>query len=80
MFGFLRSLKVVLMKTVHSPMPFDFCLVFMMETIHVIGVAVLFYGALPYMDSVRAVMSARYLDCTSFFINIGIFKLDKIYI
>ena len=59
MFGFLRSLKVVLVKTVHSPMPLDFFLVFMMETIHVIGVAILFYGALPYMDSVRAVMSAR---------------------
>jgi chitin synthase len=57
--AFLRSLKIVLVKTVHSPMPFDFFLVFIMETLHVTGVAILFYCALPYMDSVRAVMSAR---------------------
>ena len=58
-FSFLRSLKVVLVQTVHTPMPFDFFVVFVMETVHVTGVAILFYCALPYMDSVRAVMSLR---------------------
>ena len=58
-FGFLRSLKVCLVKTVHRPKLLDFMVVLTMETLHVSGVAILFYCALPYMDSVRAVMSAR---------------------
>ena len=61
-FGILRSLKVCLLTktgSVHKPKVQDFMVVLIMETLHVSGLAILFYCALPYMDSVRAIMSAR---------------------
>ena len=56
---FLRSLKDMVFKTVHLPKLFDFFIVLLMESIHVTGMAILFYCALPHMDSVRAVMATR---------------------
>ena len=56
---FLQSLKHMVFKTVHLPKLFDFFLVLLMESIHVTGMAILFYCALPHMDSVRAVMATR---------------------
>ena len=58
-FAFLRSLKMALGTSVYSPPWKHFLVVLIMETLHVTGVAVLFYCALPYMDSIRAIMSAR---------------------
>ena len=57
---FLQSLKHVVFKTAHLPKLFDFFLVLLMESTHVTGMAILFYCALPHMDSVRAVMATRW--------------------
>ena len=59
---FLQSLKHMVFKTVHLPKLFDFFLVLLMESIHVTGMAILFYCALPHMDSVRAVMATRWIE------------------
>ena len=48
----LRAIKMLLQKTVHRPMLFDFAVVAVMETIHVSGLAILYFVALPNLDSV----------------------------
>ena len=58
-FAFFRALRVCLVRHVHKPKILDFLVIFTFETFHVAGVAILFYSALPYMDSPRALMSAR---------------------
>ena len=58
-FGFLRAARVCFEKHVHRPKPRDFLVIFGLESCHVAGVAILFYGALPYMDSLRALVSTR---------------------
>ena len=53
---FLRSLRIVVLKSYHLPPLTDFIFVFIMETLHVIGLAVLAFLALPQLDSAHAVV------------------------
>ena len=53
---FLRSLRIVLFKTYSIPKLTDFLLVFIMETLHVIGLVVLAFLAFPQLDSAHAVV------------------------
>ena len=53
---FLRSLRIVLFKTYTIPKLTDFLFVFIMETLHVIGLVVLAFLAFPQLDSAHAVV------------------------
>ena len=47
------------MKTYATPSVIEFAIVFMFETLHVIGTGILFFLAFPGMDSVRALMATN---------------------
>ena len=47
---------MAIMRKVNRPPIIDFVAVFVMETLHVSGLAILFFGTLPYMDSLRGMM------------------------
>ena len=49
-----RSLRVCVFKTVLVPRFLDFAFVAVMEMLHVVGVAILLFLALPQMDSTHA--------------------------
>ena len=51
-----RSLRIVVLKTYHIPALTDFIFVFIMETLHVIGLALLAFVAFPQLDSAHAVV------------------------
>ena len=53
---FLRSLRIVVLKTWHLPPLSDFLFVLIMETAHVVGLAVLAFLAFPQLDSAHAVV------------------------
>lgn len=53
---FLRSLRIVVLKTYKRPPLADFIFVFIMETLHVVGLAVLVFLAFPQLDSAHAVV------------------------
>ncbi len=52
--AFFRSLRVCLFKSVVAPPFMDFAFVALMESLHVIGVAILVFLALPQMDTTHA--------------------------
>ncbi len=54
--SWLRSVRVCLMRSVSRAHWMDVALVAALESLHVVGVALLFFGALPAMDSAFAVM------------------------
>ena len=60
-FTFIRSVRIVLMKTFKMPSFLEFSIVACFETFHVVGVTILFFLALPGMDSIRAIMSTNAL-------------------
>ena len=60
-FTFFRSVRIVLMKTFKMPSFLEFSIVACFETFHVVGVTILFFLALPGMDSIRAIMSTNAL-------------------
>ena len=47
------------MKSYKKPGLLEFLIVFIFETIHVVGIAILFFLALPGMDSIRAIMATN---------------------
>ena len=49
-FTVIHSLRSVFMKTHSAPSVLEFAIVFMFETLHVIGAAILFFLAFPGMD------------------------------
>ena len=53
---FLRSARVCIMKFVGRPKWDSFLVVFGLESLHVLGLALLFFVALPNVDSIRALM------------------------
>ncbi|TRY63908.1 hypothetical protein TCAL_11841 [Tigriopus californicus] len=53
---FLKCVRVCIMRTVARPKWDAFLIVFLMETLHVIGLAFLFFAALPGLDSIKALM------------------------
>lgn len=59
LFTFLRSCRIVLMKTFKQPSFLEFSIVLCFETLHVIGVAILYFLAFPGMDSIRAIMATN---------------------
>ena len=53
---FIRSLRIVTLKSYHIPPMTNFIFVFIMETLHVIGLALLAFVAFPQLDSAHAVV------------------------
>ena len=53
---FMRSLRMVLFKSFKIPIFTDFLFVFIMETLHVIGLVILTFLAFPQLDSAHAVV------------------------
>jgi len=53
---FLRSARFVLLKSVRKPHWSDIAIVATMESFHTAGLALLFFGALPNMDSTMALV------------------------
>lgn len=53
---FLRSLRMVLLKTFQIPPLSEFVFVLVMETLHVIGLVFLAFLALPQLDTTHAVL------------------------
>ena len=58
-FTFIHSLRSVFMKTHSAPSVLEFAIVFMFETLHVIGTGILFFLAFPGMDSIRVLMATN---------------------
>ena len=53
---FLKSARIFLMrKNAWAPLKY-FIVVLFFETFHTVGLAILFYGVLPYLDTLRAGM------------------------
>ena len=50
-----RSLRICLMKTVRVPKFSTLCTVFVLDTLHVAGLATFVFVTLPNMDSIKAV-------------------------
>ena len=59
LFTFFRSCRIVLMKSFKRPSFLEFSIVLCFETVHVVGVAVLYFLAFPGMDSIRAIMATN---------------------
>lgn len=53
---FLKSVRVCIMRTVSKPKWDVLLVVFVLETLHIVGLAILFLVALPELDSVKALM------------------------
>lgn len=53
---FFRSVRMCVFKSWKKPMSSHFLLVFCMETLHVVGLALLFFVILPELDVVRGAM------------------------
>ena len=53
---FIRSLRIVALKSYHIPPMTEFLFVFIMETLHVIGLGLLAFVAFPQLDSAHAVV------------------------
>ena len=58
-FTLIRCCRIVFMKSYNMPGVVEFFIVFTLETLHVLGTAILFLIALPQMDSVRAIMATN---------------------
>jgi hypothetical protein len=55
----LRSIRVVLLKHVSRPTWDKFLVVWALETAHVTGLCLLFFGVLPELDSFKAAMATN---------------------
>ncbi|XP_043284738.1 chitin synthase chs-2 isoform X1 [Venturia canescens] len=53
---FIRSLRICIFKSWKKPLSSHFLLVFVMETFHVVGLALMFFAVLPELDVVRGAM------------------------
>ena len=59
LFTFIRCVRIVLMKSFTKPSLLEFSIVILFETLHVIGLAILYFLAFPGMDSIRAIMATN---------------------
>ncbi len=75
----VRAIRVVLLKHVTIPSWDKFLVVFSMETVHVGGLVLLFYGVLPEMDSLKAVMATNAVATIPAILRLSNFreKFDK---
>ncbi|KAL7298109.1 hypothetical protein TKK_0009113 [Trichogramma kaykai] len=55
----IRSLRMCFFKSWKKPMSSHFLLVFVMETFHVLGLALMFFAILPDLDAVKGAMLAN---------------------
>ncbi|XP_011301044.1 uncharacterized protein kkv isoform X1 [Fopius arisanus] len=53
---FIRSCRMCTFKSCKKPLSSHFLLVFMMETFHVLGLALMFFSVLPDLDVIRGAM------------------------
>lgn len=53
----MRSARICIVRLPKLPPMLDMALVFTLETLHTVGVAILFLCALPHLDSIRATMA-----------------------
>ncbi|XP_015109436.1 chitin synthase chs-2 isoform X1 [Diachasma alloeum] len=60
---FIRSCRMCTFKSCKKPLSSHFLLVFMMETFHVLGLALMFFSVLPDLDVVKGAMLT---NCVSF--------------
>lgn len=61
--AFIRAIRICFFKSSKRPSKSHFLFVFLMETLHVIGVALLMFVVLPELDSVKAAMVTNCLCC-----------------
>ncbi len=57
--SFLRAVRVCIVRSVLRPHWMDFAVVFSLETLHVVGVCLMFFGAFPGMDTTMALMATN---------------------
>ncbi|GAB6026597.1 hypothetical protein CHUAL_013009 [Chamberlinius hualienensis] len=55
-FTLVRSVRIILFKSIKKAQPSDFYLVCLFETLHTVGVAMLVFVALPELDAVKGAM------------------------
>lgn len=61
--AFIRALRICFFKSWKSPQRSHFLFIFLMETLHTMGVALLMFVVLPELDSVKAAMVTNCLCC-----------------
>ena len=72
--SFGRALRMMLMRTLGKPTFLEFLVVFVFETLHVTGLALLFFVAFPAMDSVKVCMAMSAVAIMPGFFNMFNFK------
>lgn len=61
--AFIRAVRICFFKSWKRPQRSHFLFIFLMETLHTIGVALLMFIVLPELDSVKAAMVTNCLCC-----------------
>ena len=61
--AFIRAARICFFKSWKPPSKSHFLLIFLMETFHTLGVALLMFVVLPELDSVKAAMVTNCLCC-----------------
>lgn len=61
--AFIRAIRICFFKSWRMPQRSHFMFIFLMESLHTIGVALLMFVVLPELDSVKAAMVTNCLCC-----------------
>lgn len=61
--AFIRAIRICFFKSWKKPQRSHFLFIFLMESLHTIGVALLMFIVLPELDSVKAAMVTNCLCC-----------------
>ncbi|XP_055306958.1 chitin synthase chs-2 isoform X4 [Sitodiplosis mosellana] len=61
--AFIRAVRICFFKSWKRPQRSHFLFIFLMETLHTVGVALLMFVVLPELDSVKAAMVTNCLCC-----------------
>lgn len=61
--AFIRAIRICFFKSWKRPQRSHFLFIFVMESLHTVGVALLMFVVLPELDSVKAAMVTNCLCC-----------------